>query len=63
MQPAPKRDSGDATEGYNTKLQTGMDGVPQVAEFHGELSGIGPLTSWLQIQTAEETGVIPKETE
>jgi hypothetical protein len=47
MAPVPTGDSG-AKEGYDTKLQKEMEGMPHVIEFLVELSGIEPLTSSLR---------------
>jgi integrase len=52
MTPVQKGDSGDTTEGYDTKhdtkLRREMEGMPQVVESLVELSGIEPLASSLR---------------
>jgi hypothetical protein len=48
MTPAQTGDSGSKREGYDTKLQKEMEGMPQIIDSLVELSGIEPLTSSLR---------------
>jgi integrase len=46
--PAPRSDARDTKKSYDTKIQREMEGMPQVADFMVELSGIEPLASSLR---------------